>query len=110
MSILSGNNKNKVCEVLIKEYPQAKCALDYDTEYHLLVAVMLSAQTTDVSVNKVTPRLFELAPDAYAMCGLSQEEMNARFAETYAAMRAFNEKNGLSEIDPESITFAKLGT
>ncbi|MBQ9912544.1 MAG: endonuclease III [Firmicutes bacterium] len=75
MSILSGNNKNKVCEVLIKEYPQAKCALDYDTEYHLLVAVMLSAQTTDVSVNKVTPRLFELAPDAYAMCELSQGEL-----------------------------------
>ncbi len=36
---------------------------------------MLSAQTTDVSVNKVTPKLFELAPDASSMCRLSQEEL-----------------------------------
>ncbi len=75
MAKLSIENRIKVCETLMKEYPQAKCALDYDTEYHLLVAVMLSAQTTDVSVNKVTPRLFELAPDAYAMCELSQGEL-----------------------------------
>ena len=75
MSKLSKEKRMKVCELLAEEYPEAKCALDYDTEYHLLVAVMLSAQTTDVSVNKVTPKLFEMAPDAYAMCSLSQEEL-----------------------------------
>ncbi|MBO4819708.1 MAG: endonuclease III, partial [Firmicutes bacterium] len=61
--------------MLLKEYPEAQCALDYDSEYHLLIAVMLSAQTTDISVNKVTPKLFELAPDAYSMCLLSQGEL-----------------------------------
>ncbi|MBR0368511.1 MAG: lamin tail domain-containing protein [Clostridia bacterium] len=45
---------------------------------------------------------------AFAL-NLSQEEMDARFAETYAVMREFNRKNGLTEIDPESITFAPLG-
>ena len=75
MAKLKKDNLEKVCELLLKEYPQAQCALDYDTEYHLLVAVMLSAQTTDVSVNKVTPRLFDAAPDAYAMCGMPQEEL-----------------------------------
>ncbi len=75
MAKLSKENRIKVCGLLSEEYPEAKCALDYDSEYHLLVAVMLSAQTTDVSVNKVTPRLFSLAPDAYAMCALSQEEI-----------------------------------
>lgn len=41
---------------------------------------------------------------------LSQEEMDARFADTYAAMRRYNQENGLSEIDPDSITFAALET
>jgi endonuclease-3 len=43
-------------------YPDAHIALDYDTPWHLLVAVILSAQTTDVGVNKVTPVLFERFP------------------------------------------------
>ena len=75
MAKLSKENRAEVCKLLLREYPQAQCALDYDTEYHLLVAVMLSAQTTDVSVNKVTPKLFELAPDAYAMCLLPLEKL-----------------------------------
>jgi endonuclease-3 len=43
-------------------YPEAHIALGYDTPWHLLVAVILSAQTTDVGVNKVTPVLFERFP------------------------------------------------
>ena len=42
--------------------------------------------------------------------GLSQEEMEQRFAETYAVMREFNRNNGLEEIDPGSITFTPLET
>lgn len=75
MAKLSKDNRKKACELLVKEYPEAKCALDFDSVYHLLVAVMLSAQTTDVGVNKVTPDLFRAAPDAEAMCRLSQEEL-----------------------------------
>jgi endonuclease-3 len=44
--------------------------LDYATPYMLLVAVVLSAQTTDVAVNKVTKALFAAAPDPAAMAGL----------------------------------------
>lgn len=77
MSGLSKNNIKKACNLLISEYPEAKCALDFDSVYHLLVAVMLSAQTTDVGVNKVTPELFRIAPDAAAMCRLSAEQLEA---------------------------------
>ena len=69
--------RDKVIEALLAEYPDAKCALDYDTVYHLLIAVVLSAQTTDISVNKITPQLFRKAPDAFAMEKLSQEEIES---------------------------------
>lgn len=39
-------------------YPNAKCELEYSKDYELVIAVMLSAQTTDASVNKVTRKLF----------------------------------------------------
>ncbi len=57
----------RILDALRKEYPEAQCALDYVSVYSLLVAVTLSAQTTDVSVNKVTPELFAKYPDAKAM-------------------------------------------
>ena len=44
-------------------YPDAGCALQFDTVFHLLVAVMLSAQTTDKSVNQITPALFAKYPE-----------------------------------------------
>ena len=48
-----------IIERLRAEYPDAKIALHYRTDLELLVSVMLSAQTTDVNVNRVTERLFE---------------------------------------------------
>lgn len=48
----------KIVEALEKEYDDAKCSLDYDTPLHLLIAVMLSAQSTDAMINKITPKLF----------------------------------------------------
>lgn len=53
---------NNILDILDEEYPEAECALDYQNVFQLLVAVVLSAQTTDVSVNKVTPKLFEAYP------------------------------------------------
>ena len=41
-----------------KLYPNAKCELNYHKDFELLISIMLSAQTTDVSVNKITPILF----------------------------------------------------
>src|SRR2546425_11752183 len=48
-----------IIERLSAEYPDAKIALRYRSELELLVSVMLSAQTTDVNVNRVTPALFQ---------------------------------------------------
>ncbi len=48
-----------IIERLAAEYPDAQIALRYRNELELLVSVMLSAQTTDVNVNRVTERLFE---------------------------------------------------
>lgn len=49
-------NINKVLDILEETYPDAKCELDYTTPFELLVATILSAQCTDVRVNKVTGR------------------------------------------------------
>ena len=72
-------NKKKVEEVLNRldaEYPQAGCALDHRSPFELLVATVLSAQTTDKSVNQVTPTLFEAYPDAKAMSQADEEEIS----------------------------------
>ena len=49
---------------LAQEYPDARCALDYDSPLQLLIATVLSAQCTDERVNSVTPELFARYPEA----------------------------------------------
>ena len=49
---------------LAQEYPNARCALDYDSPLQLLIATVLSAQCTDERVNSVTPELFARYPEA----------------------------------------------
>ena len=51
------------------------CALDHRDPFELIVAVALSAQTTDVSVNKVTPELFRRYPDAEALAAADPDEV-----------------------------------
>ncbi|MDP3276471.1 MAG: endonuclease III [Deltaproteobacteria bacterium] len=50
--------------VLTERYPSPRCELDYASPFQLLIAVILSAQTSDKAVNKVTPELFGRFPDA----------------------------------------------
>jgi endonuclease-3 len=52
----------RILDALYKHYPDAHCELDYSSPHELLVAVILSAQATDVGVNKVTPKLFATFP------------------------------------------------
>ncbi|MHC4106957.1 MAG: endonuclease III domain-containing protein, partial [Planctomycetota bacterium] len=52
----------RILDGLYRDYPDAHCALSYRNPHELLVATILSAQATDVSVNKATPRLFEAFP------------------------------------------------
>lgn len=51
-------------DYLNRLFPDAKAELDFSNHFELLVAVVLSAQTTDIAVNKVTPNLFMKYPDA----------------------------------------------
>ena len=58
-------------------YPYAHCELEFASPLQLLVATVLSAQTTDVTVNKVTPTLFGRWPDAASLAGADRAEMEA---------------------------------
>ena len=58
---------SKVNETLDIMYKDAKCGLDYNNIFELVVAVALSSQTTDISVNKVTPILFTKFPTPYEL-------------------------------------------
>lgn len=52
----------RIYAALLKHYPDAHCELEYATPHELLIATILSAQATDVGVNKATPRLFKKFP------------------------------------------------
>jgi len=64
-----------VIETLNKLYPQIPIPLDHKDPYTLLIAVLLSAQSTDVRVNQITPLLFEVADNPYDMVRLSVDEI-----------------------------------
>ena len=64
-----------IAEILNKHYPTTPIPLDHEDSYTLLVAVLLSAQCTDVRVNKVTPALFELANNPYDMAKVPVESI-----------------------------------
>lgn len=64
-----------ILDRLEKEYPQAECALDYGSAFELLISVVLSAQTTDKSVNQVTPVLFAKYPDAASLAAADEMEV-----------------------------------
>lgn len=66
---------NTILNLLEREYPNAGCALNYKTKFQLLIAVTLSAQTTDVSVNKITPSLFERYPGAKQLSKARQNDV-----------------------------------
>lgn len=67
---------NEILDVLEKTYPDAKCELDYTTPFELLIATILSAQCTDVRVNKVTGELFKKYNTAKDFSKLSIEEIS----------------------------------
>ena len=64
-----------VSKELQKLYPETPIPLDHDSIYTLLVAVLLSAQCTDIRVNQVTPELFSLADNPFDMALVDPEEI-----------------------------------
>jgi endonuclease-3 len=61
--------------LLAERYPDAHCELDFATPLELLVATVLSAQSTDVRINMVTPALFARYPDAWAYAAADRAEL-----------------------------------
>ena len=59
--------KSKILSYLDDQYPNVGCELWYRQDYQLLIAVVLSAQTTDQAVNQVTPKLFKRFPSLQAL-------------------------------------------
>ena len=69
------STKQTILAELRRLYPDARPELRFSNPYETLMAVMLSAQCTDVQVNKVTPELFRRYPDVAAMAAATPEEI-----------------------------------
>ena len=68
----------KIVEILKETYPDAKCELNYENPLQLLVATILSAQTTDKKVNEVTESLFKDYSDLDAFLTITNDELEER--------------------------------
>lgn len=71
----AGERLPLILNLLRQSHPDARCALDYQTPFQLLVATILSAQCTDKMVNRVTPTLFAHYPDPERMATVSLAEL-----------------------------------
>lgn len=65
----------RLLALLESSYPDAHCELDYNSPHELLIATILSAQTTDIAVNKATPALFKRFPSPADFAASSPEEI-----------------------------------
>ena len=72
---MKNKDVEKVLDILKETYPEAGCALDYGNRFQLLISVVLSAQTTDKSVNKVTPLLFSKYPDPVSLASADETDV-----------------------------------
>ena len=75
MTVISMDLKERYSRVLewfAAEMPEPRTELEYDTPFHLLLAVILSAQCTDKRVNMVTPALFDAFPDAASLAAADE--------------------------------------
>lgn len=79
-------------------YPTVPIPLDHKDPYTLLIAVLMSAQSTDVRVNQITPLLFERADNPYAMVKLSVEEIREIIKPVGLSPMKAKGIHGLSEI------------
>ena len=65
----------EIVRLLLEEYPEASCTLDYGKDYELLFSVRLAAQCTDERVNRITPALFERFPTLESFAEADVEEV-----------------------------------
>jgi len=93
-------NIDKIIKALYEEYPDAKCSLEFNSPLELLISVMLSAQSTDAQINKLTPKLFARFKTAndYANCDINELEEYVKSSGFYKN-KAKNIKNACKIID-----------
>ncbi|SDS32437.1 endonuclease III domain-containing protein [Christiangramia echinicola] len=87
-----------VIDTLNDIYPEIPIPLDHKDPYTLLIAVLLSAQSTDVKVNEITPKLFDIADDPYKMVKLTIEEIRDIIKPVGLSPMKSKGIHGLSEI------------
>ncbi len=78
----TANATRHVLDLLETQHPDADTELDYKNAYQLLVATILSAQSTDAGVNRVTPALFKKYPDAKALAKAKPAELEPQIHAT----------------------------
>lgn len=71
-------NIENILKILSETYPEAKCALSFNSPYELLIATMLSAQCTDVRVNQVTEELYKEYNTPEKIISLTEEELGEK--------------------------------
>ena len=64
VTLVSKAKAQQIADILCHTYPEAECELNYESDFQLLIAVVLSAQSTDVTINKVCAELFKYYPTA----------------------------------------------
>ena len=98
----------KIDRVLAETYPDAKCELDFDNPFELLVVTVLSAQTTDKRVNAVRPALFAAYPDAFAMAAADPEKVERGLAQLVLTLiellRQLMERQALARMEAGTLT------
>jgi len=87
-----------VIDTLNDIYPEIPIPLDHKDPYTLLIAVLLSAQSTDVKVNQITPKLFQIADNPYKMVKLTVEDIREIIKPVGLSPMKSKGIHGLSEI------------
>lgn len=88
----------RIQTMLEKLYPETPVPLDHETPFQLLIAVLMSAQTTDLKVNQVTPELFKQGPTPEKMAMLEVSEIQSLIREVGLAPTKAKNIRRLSEL------------
>ena len=75
MALRTQEQVNEIVRLLLEEYPEARCSLDYEKPYELLFSVRLAAQCTDERVNQITPALFARFPTLESFAEADVQEL-----------------------------------
>ena len=88
----------RIQAMLEELYPETPVPLDHETPFQLLIAVLMSAQTTDLKVNQVTPELFKLGPTPHKMARLEVSQIQSMIREVGLAPTKAKNIRRLSEL------------